>query len=163
MADVVLLSFEDPTAPSASGCGACGIGGTGCPPSPCTRPSAAVLACRDALVADGASVDLVTVGEDTEIDAVLTRLDGPARPDGLRWPAPDGTRLVVASAVDGQLRAVLRRMVRRYAPPPSRRPTAMSAAGSVTPALSALMRASSQRLILPRKMSAITSGENFKG
>ena len=54
---------------------------------------------------------------------MLARLDGPPRPDGLTWPDPDGkTRLVVATASDGQLRAVLRRLVRRYAPPPSRRP-----------------------------------------
>jgi hypothetical protein len=31
-------------------------------------------------------------------------------------------RLVIATATDGQLRAVVRRLVRRYAPPPSRRP-----------------------------------------
>ena len=44
-------------------------------------------------------------------------------PDGLTWPDLDcKTRLVVATASDGQLRAVLRRLVRRYAPPPSRRP-----------------------------------------
>ncbi len=65
----------------------------------------------------------VTAGSDAEIDAVLARLDGPPRPDGLDWPAADGrTRLVVATASDGQLRAVVRRLVRRYAPPPSRRP-----------------------------------------
>ena len=39
------------------------------------------------------------------------------------YPNSDSkTRLVVATAVDGQLRAVLRRLVRRYAPPPSKRP-----------------------------------------
>ena len=54
---------------------------------------------------------------------MLARLDGPARADGLTWPDPDSkTRLVVAAATDGQLRAVVRRLVRRYAPPPSRRP-----------------------------------------
>jgi len=66
---------------------------------------------------------MITAGSDQEIDQVLARLDGPARPDGLTWPDSDGkTRLVVASATDGQLRAVVRRLVRRYAPPPSKRP-----------------------------------------
>ena len=54
---------------------------------------------------------------------MLARFDGPARADGLTWPDLDSkTRLVVAAATDGQLRAVVRRLVRRYAPPPSRRP-----------------------------------------
>ena len=80
-----------------------------------------VLACADALTARGARVETVTARSDAEIDAVLARLDGPARPDGLTWPDPDSkTRLVVATASDGQLRAVLRRLVRRYAPAPSR-------------------------------------------
>ncbi len=118
MADVVLLAFAEPS-PSAGGCGGCACGTD----ASCATLRAPVLACRDALVADGATVDVVTVDADTEIDAVLPRLDAPARPDGLTWPATDGgPRLVVAAAVDGQLRAVLRRMVRRYAPPPSKRP-----------------------------------------
>ncbi|MFI6260308.1 hypothetical protein ACIBCL_29940 [Micromonospora zamorensis] len=87
------------------------------------RPRVPVLACADALNARGARVEMVTARSDAEIDAVLARLDGPARPDGLTWPDPDGkTRLVVATANDGQLRAVLRRLVRRYAPAPSKRP-----------------------------------------
>ncbi|MEU7802797.1 hypothetical protein AB0J14_06190 [Micromonospora arborensis] len=87
------------------------------------RPRVPVLACADALIARGARVETVTARSDAEIDAVLARLDGPARPDGLTWPDLDGkTRLVVATASDGQLRAVLRRLVRRYAPAPSRRP-----------------------------------------
>jgi hypothetical protein len=134
MAHVVLLAFADPPA-AAGGCGACGGGtGNGCatpaPGAPCATgpvPRAAVLGCRDALVAGGATVDIVTVDADAEIDAVLARLDGPARPDGLTWPAAGGPRLIVASAADGQLRAVLRRMVRRYAPPPSRRPSDLPA------------------------------------
>ena len=60
---------------------------------------------------------------DAELDEVIARLDGPPRPDGLTWPGQDGPRLVVAAAADGQVRAVVRRLVRRYAPPPSRRPT----------------------------------------
>jgi hypothetical protein len=113
--DVVLLSLSD-----GGGCGAsCGTGG-GCSGS--ARPRTQVLACADVLTASGARVDLRTACSDQEIDEVLATLDGPARPDGLTWPALDGPRLVVATAADGQLRAVMRRMVRRYAPPPSRRP-----------------------------------------
>jgi hypothetical protein len=93
-----------------------------------------VLACRDALVAGGATVELVTAGSDTEVDAVIARLDGPARGDGLTWPGSAGPTLVVAVDSDGQLRAVLRRMVRRYAPPPSRRPADL-AAGRTLPDL----------------------------
>jgi len=83
---------------------------------------APVLACRDALAAEGAEVSTAIIGSDAELDEVIARLDGPRRTDGLTWPAVDGPRLVVAAAADGQLRAVVRRMVRRYAPPPSRRP-----------------------------------------
>jgi hypothetical protein len=91
-----------------------------------------VRACADALAAAG--VDLAAVGatSDAEIDAVLARLDAPARPDGLAWPDPDPpTRLVVAVAADGQLRAVVRRMIRRWAPPPSRRPADLPASRTV--------------------------------
>jgi hypothetical protein len=95
-------------------------------------PRAAVLACSDALTAAGARVESVTVTSDAEIDAVLARLDGPPRPDGLPWPDPDAkTRLVVASAADGQVRAVVRRLVRRYAPPPSKRPADLPATRTV--------------------------------
>ena len=69
-----------------------------------------VRACLDALTASGAHAEAVTATSDAEIDQVLARLDDP------------DTRLVVASGVDGQLRAVVRRMVRRWAPPPSKRP-----------------------------------------
>jgi hypothetical protein len=87
-----------------------------------------VRACLDVLTAAGATVAAVTATSDGAIDAVLTRLDGPARADGLPWPHPDGpTRLVVASAADAQVRAVVRRMVRRWTPPPSRRPADLPA------------------------------------
>jgi hypothetical protein len=87
-------------------------------------PRVPVLACADALTAGGARVETVTAESDAEIDAVLARLDAHSRGDGLTWPDPDGkTRLTVAATVDGQLRAVVRRLVRRYAPPPGRRPT----------------------------------------
>ena len=81
-----------------------------------------VLACRDALVAEGAEVSTIIATSDAELDEVVARLDGPPRPDGLTWPAQAGPRLVVAAAAAGQVRAVVRRMVRRYASPPSRRP-----------------------------------------
>jgi hypothetical protein len=86
---------------------------------------APVLACRDALVAEGAEVSTVVAGSDAGLDELIARLDGPARPDGLTWPAGDGAgpRLVVAATAAGQVRAVVRRMIRRYAPPPGRRPT----------------------------------------
>jgi hypothetical protein len=91
-----------------------------------------VLACADALKAAGARVEPVTAPSDAAIDEILSRLDGPPRPDGLAWPDPDGkTRLVVAAATDGQLRAVVRRLVRRYAPPPSKRPADLPAARTV--------------------------------
>jgi hypothetical protein len=97
----------------------------------CT-PRAAVLACSDALTAASARVETVTATSDAEIDAVISRLDGPPRPDGLTWPDPDAkTKLVVACAADGQLRAVVRRLVRRYAPPPSKRPADLPAARTV--------------------------------
>jgi hypothetical protein len=90
-------------------------------------PRAPVLACRDALTAEGAAVTMAVAGSDTELDEVIAALDGPARADGLTWPAQDGPRLVVAASAIGQLRAVLRRMVRRYAPPPSHRPADLAA------------------------------------
>lgn len=68
-----------------------------------------VRACVDALAAGGASVEVVTATSDQEIDAALARVAA-------------GARLVVATGADAQLRAVVRRMVRKWAPPPSRRP-----------------------------------------
>jgi hypothetical protein len=93
--EVVLLSLSD-------GCGdACSSGTSHQPPAP-------VLACKDALTAEGAAVDLATACSDGEIDEIITTIEG--------------RRLVVAAASVSQLRAVVRRMVRRYAPAPSRRP-----------------------------------------
>ncbi|MFC6018932.1 hypothetical protein ACFP2T_22330 [Plantactinospora solaniradicis] len=126
MYDVVLLTLDS----GEDGSAGCGSGGDCCSSGPAASradcadtPRVPVLACADALTARGARVEPVTARSDAEIDAVLARLDGPPRPDGLDWPDPDSkTRLVIATASDGQLRAVMRRMVRRYAPPPSRRP-----------------------------------------
>jgi hypothetical protein len=96
--DVVLLTLDD--AP-AGGCAN-------------ASPRVPVLTCRDALAAGGARVETVTAYSDEDIDAVLDRC------------APDGTaRLVVAATTDGQVRAVVRRMIRRYAPPPSGRPESL--------------------------------------
>ncbi|MBQ1041814.1 hypothetical protein KBX35_07350 [Micromonospora sp. C32] len=130
MYDVVLLTLGSER--DASG-GGCGSGGACCGGADdtaaesgeerCETPRVPVLACADELTARGARVTTVTARSDAEIDEVLARFDGPPRADGLTWPDPDGkTRLIVATASDGQLRAVLRRLVRRYAPPPSRRP-----------------------------------------
>jgi hypothetical protein len=76
----------------------------------CESPRTPVLSCRDALQAGGAEVDLVTAGSDTEIDEVM-----------------DGRTLVVASATDGQIRAVVRRLLRRYTPAASERPADLPA------------------------------------
>jgi hypothetical protein len=89
-------------------------------PQACGSPRVPVLACRDALAAAGVSVSTVVAGSDEEIDAVLAAFDGPVRADELIFPG--AAPLVVATATDGELRAVVRRMVRRWAPPPSRRP-----------------------------------------
>ncbi|MEU0076623.1 diacylglycerol kinase family protein [Micromonospora tulbaghiae] len=130
MYDVVLLTLGSERDAPGGGCGsggACcgGADDTGAEAGEerCETPRVPVLACADELTARGARVTTVTARSDSEIDEVLARLDGPPRADGLTWPDSDGkTRLIVATASDGQLRAVLRRLVRRYAPPPSRRP-----------------------------------------
>lgn len=128
-----------------------------------------VLACADALTARGARVETITARSDAEIDDVLARLDGPPRPDGLSWPDPDTkTRLVVATASDAQLRAVLRRLVRRYAPPPSRRPDDLPGNRTVPdlppvgvlpldPARSGTQRDLAAQLGLPRDPEAVAA------
>jgi len=117
--DVVLLSLAE----GGSSAGACGSSCGGCASLSACSPRVPVRECADLLTAAGARVEMITAGSDREIDDVLARFDGPPRPDGLAWPDPEGkTRLVVATAADGQLRAVVRRLVRRYAPPPSKRP-----------------------------------------
>jgi hypothetical protein len=129
MYDVVLLSLAEG---QGSGGGACGAECGGCAPATACAPRVPVLRCADALTAAGARVETITAASDQEIDEVLSRLDGPARADGLTWPDPDSkTRLVVASATDGQLRAVVRRLVRRYAPPPSKRPADLATGRTV--------------------------------
>src|SRR5690349_15653153 len=131
MPDVILLSLVEKAA-GGDGCGGCGDSCGGSAAATVCAPRTPVLACADALRKRGAQVEMVMAASDQEIDAVLARFDGPARPDGLTWPDPGTTpRLVVASATDGQLRAVVRRLVRRYAPPPSRRPADLDAVRTV--------------------------------
>ncbi|OKI67859.1 diacylglycerol kinase family protein [Micromonospora sp. CB01531] len=176
MYDVVLLSLgSERDAPG----GGCGSGGACCggayeaggatPEERCETPRVPVLACADALTARGARVETVTARSDADIDQVLARLDGPPRADGLTWPDPDGkTRLVVATASDGQLRAVLRRLVRRYAPPPSRRPADLPGNRTVPdlppvgvlpldPARTGTARDLAAQLGLPREPAAVAA------
>jgi FixJ family two-component response regulator len=84
--------------------------------SPCS-PRVPVLACADALRDAGARVETVVATSDADIDEVIQRFDAGARSDGLTWPDADSKlRLVVASAADGQLRAVVRRRTFRRSP-----------------------------------------------
>jgi len=127
MTEVVLLSLAEKSAGDVCGgeCGACVL------KSACATRTPIDL-CAEALRAGGATVEVATASSDAEIDAVIKRFDGPARPDGLDWPSLDpGVRLVVASGSDGQLRAVVRRLVRRYAPAPSKRPADLADARTV--------------------------------
>ncbi|MFI7574618.1 hypothetical protein [Micromonospora sp. NPDC049497] len=180
MFDVVLLTLgSERDAPG----GGCGSGGACCGGADdragdasgaktedrCETPRVPVLACADALTARGARVETVTARSDAEIDEVLARLDGPPRPDGLTWPDPDSkTRLVVATASDAQLRAVVRRLVRRYAPPPSRRPDDLAGNRTVPdlpaigvlpldPARSTTQRDLAAQLGLPRDPAAVAT------
>ena len=75
----------------------------------CSTPRVPVLACQDALRAAGAEIELVDAGSDAEIDAALASASG-------------GSRLVVAAAADGQVRAGVRRLVRNNTPAASKRP-----------------------------------------
>ncbi|GAA1747971.1 diacylglycerol kinase family protein [Luedemannella helvata] len=121
MRQVIVLSLADDTAETAGGC--CGASAGGCggsaPPDAdacATRPPRVpVLRCSDALSAGGAAVEVVTACSDAEIDAALKAVRA------------DEAALVVAAADDGQLRAVLRRLVRAYAPAPSKRPADLPA------------------------------------
>ena len=109
-----------------------------------------VRACADALTAAGAKPEIVVAGSDQEIDEALVRVAG-------------GARLVVATAVDGQLRAVVRRMVRRWAPPPSQRPAGLPENRTVPdlPALAVLPMGTARDLAgqlgLPREPAAVAA------
>jgi hypothetical protein len=139
VSDVVLLTVTD--GPAGCGCGSADTCGGG-------HPRVPVLACRDALARAGAAVKTVAVGSDADIDAALDALGA--------------ARLVVAVTVDGQLRAVLRRMVRRYAPAPGQRPDDLPRDRTVPdlPALGVLPMAPSSddlaaQLGLPRDPTAV--------
>jgi hypothetical protein len=71
-----------------------------------------VLNCADAL-RRGAAVEVVPLTSDAEVDAALARAEEVE------------ARLVVAGS-DAQIRAVVRRMVKRVLPPPSRRPDGLA-------------------------------------
>ncbi|HEX6873741.1 MAG TPA: diacylglycerol kinase family protein [Micromonosporaceae bacterium] len=110
MPEVVILSLGDRSRPGgcAGGTGEGAGDGCGCGGGEVARVP--VLRCAEALRAAGASIETVTACEDAEIDAAIK-------------PVTDaGTRLIVAAATDGEVRAVVRRLVRRAAPPPSKRP-----------------------------------------
>ncbi|GGM10708.1 hypothetical protein ACFFX1_25240 [Dactylosporangium sucinum] len=92
MVDVVVLALGEGTECACDN-GACG-----------TRTP--ILACRDALRTASAEVRTVVAHTDAEIDSAL-RTDA---------------RIIVATAADAQLRAVMRRLVRLHAPAPSKRP-----------------------------------------
>ncbi|MFI1992577.1 hypothetical protein [Actinoplanes sp. NPDC020271] len=125
--DVVILSLAEGKA-EGSGCG----DGCGSCAAACATPRTPVLACADALRDGGAQVETVLAGSDQEIDDVLARFDGPSRDDGLTWPSSsDGLRLIVATVNDAQLRAIMRRAVRRWAPSPSKRPADLEATRTV--------------------------------
>ncbi|MEH0935685.1 hypothetical protein [Micromonospora psammae] len=176
MYDVVLLTLGSERDAPGGGCGdggACCSGAAEAVPEKtgerCETPRVPVLACAEALTARGARVETVTARSDAEIDEVLARLDAPPRPDGLTWPDPDGkTRLIVATASDAQLRAVVRRLVRRYAPPPSRRPADLAGNRTVPdlptigvlpldPARSGGQRDLAAQLGLPRDPAAVAA------
>lgn len=155
MYDVVLLTLAEGAGDACCGAEACASHTVRAP----------VRACVDALVAAGARVETVTAHDDKDIDEVLARFDGPARSDGLTWPDSDSkTRLVVAASTDGQLRHVLRRLVRRYAPAPSRRPDDLAGNRTVPdlPAVAVLpMGPASRDLVeqlgLPRDPAAVAA------
>ncbi|GAA1787986.1 hypothetical protein GCM10009682_07570 [Luedemannella flava] len=131
MRQVIVLSLVDEAAEAAGGC--CGPTASGCGESALTSDDAPdtgpadggacatrgtrvpVLACSDVLSASGAAVEVVTACSDAEIDAAVKAVRA------------DDAALIVAAADDGQLRAVLRRLVRAYAPPPSKRPADLPA------------------------------------
>jgi diacylglycerol kinase family enzyme len=111
---------------------------------------APILTCRDALRALGADVEIAAAHTDAEIDAALKSL-------------PDA-RLIVASGADGQLRAIVRRIIRSYAAPPSARPAELAADRTIPdlPPLGVLPLGPDDgdlatRLGLPREPSAVAA------
>ena len=107
--DVVILTLRDSRHGTGEGC-VCGRNDEGCADE---RPRVPVLECADALRDEGRSVELVTARDESEIDAATRR--------------STVDLAVVAAATDAELRAVVRRLVRRHAPPPSKRPAELPA------------------------------------
>src|SRR5262245_50198510 len=102
------------------------LAGRGCAAD--ETPRVPVLTCADVLRAGNAGVEIVTAGDDAEIDAAVK-------------PVSSGdARLVVAASSDAEVRAVVRRLVRKFAPPPSKRPAELPAGRTVfdLPALAIL-------------------------
>ena len=138
MPDVVLLSLGD----DASGGGGSARETTRVP----------LLTCADALRRGGARVEIVTAESDAEIDTAVKAVDA------------GGAALVVAAGTDGEIRAVVRRLVRRYAPPPSKRPAELPDGRTVfdLPALAILPLAPAipdlvRRLGLPADPAAVAA------
>jgi hypothetical protein len=143
---VVIVTLRD----NAARGDACGGSGCGCGAPEQGRVP--VLTCADALRAGGATVDLVTACSDAEIDAATKPVEA------------GEARLIVAAATDAEVRGVLRRIVRRYAPPPSKRPAELPAGRTVfdlpplgvlplAPAVPALVRS----LALPGDPAAVAA------
>jgi hypothetical protein len=147
VSNVVIVTLSDPSARPGGHTGSCD--GCGCAAE---QPRVPVLACADALTRGGASTKLVTAGDEAAIDAAVK-------------PAVAGeARLVVAAATDAELRAVVRRLVRVLAPPPSKRPAELPDGRTVfdLPPLAVLPLAPAvpplvEALGLPRDPSAVAS------
>ena len=141
---VVIVTLSDPSTRPGGGCDGCACASE--------APRVPVLACADAVTAAGGTLQLVTACEDTAIDAAVK-------------PVIAGeARLVVAAATDGEVRAVVRRMVRILAPPPSKRPDDLPAGRTVfdLPPLAVLplapgMPALVRTLALPTEPAAVAA------
>ena len=111
MPSVVIVTLSDPSSRPDGGCDRCACASE--------APRVPVLACADAVAAAGGTTELVTACEDAAIDAAVK-------------PVIAGeARLIVAAATDAEVRAVVRRMVRILAPPPSKRPAELPAGRTV--------------------------------
>jgi hypothetical protein len=111
--DVVILSLGEHRPAQGGGCGDAGAGA--CCSGAGATPRVPVLTCADALRSRGARAEIVTACADSEIDAAVKPL------------MSGDAALIIAAASDGEVRAVLRRLVRLYAPAPSKRPDGLAA------------------------------------
>jgi hypothetical protein len=103
---VVILTLREPDRGHACDCGD-GTCGAKDAKEPVRVP---VLACTDALRAGGATVEWVTACSDAEIDAAVKPVEA------------GEAGLIIAATTDAEVRGVVRRIVRKFAPPPSKRP-----------------------------------------